>query len=155
MKVELIRCKFDDTHSYKYYPFDYCCERLKNNPCVVLTNEYLVYGTEDENGEYIPQFCSSYTETITSYEDEWEQTSNYPIAFCPHCGELIDVKVVDHAECTDKYNKLEDLRKRLWNKSQETDSKKEEAALRKEVNALDNKIDSFYKLNEWNPEEYL
>lgn len=155
MKIELIRCKYNGTNSYKYYPFAYCCERLKNNPCVSFTSDNLEYGTKDENDEYIPQFCTSYTEVITSYEDEWEQTHNYPIAYCPHCNKLIEISVVGQADCTEKYKKLQTLRKNLWNKCRETDSKKEEAKLRREVHALDKQIDSFYKLNEWDSEKYL
>ena len=155
MKVELIRCRYNSTHSYKYYPFDYCCERLKNNPCVVFTNDDLEYGTKYEDDEYIPQFCTSYTEVITSYEDEWEQTHNYPIAYCPHCNELIEISVVGKADCTDKYKEIQKLRKELLNKCRETDSKKEEALLRRKMHTLDEKIDSYYKLNEWDPEKYL
>lgn len=157
MKVELIRCKFNGTISYKYMPFDYCCERLKNNPCVVFTNDDLEYGTKDEyeDDKYIPQFCTSYTEVITSYEDEWEQTHNYPIAYCPHCNELIEISVVGKADCTDKYKEIQMLRKELLKKCRETDSKKEEALLRRKVHSLDEKIDSYYKLNEWDLEKYL
>ena len=153
MKIELIRCKYNGTNSYKYYPFAYCCERLKNNPCVSFTSDNLEYGTKDEDDEYIPQFCTSYTEVITSYEDEWEQTHNYPIQFCPHCSEKIEINVVDDVDLSEKYDKLSELRDRLWKECRETDSKKREAELQKKVHNIDDEINEFYLLGEWNKEE--
>ena len=41
MKIELIRLKFDDTHSYKYKPFKYCCDEIQNDKAIVFTNEDL------------------------------------------------------------------------------------------------------------------
>ena len=88
MKIELIRLKFNDTHSYKYKPFKYCCDEIQSDKAIVFTGEDLVHSDDCWDDErYIPRFCTSHTEVITSYEDEWEQTDNYPIQFCPHCGE--------------------------------------------------------------------
>lgn len=159
MKIELIRCRFNEIISYKYMPFDYCCDELKCNPCILFTNDDLVYGTVDKEGRknygYLPQFCTSHTEVVTSYEDEWEQTDNYPIYICPHCGKRVEINVIGNADLSEKYNKLSKLRKSLWKECRETDSKKEEAKLRREADALDKQIDSFYKLNEWDSEKYL
>ncbi len=99
-----------------------------------------------------PQFCTSYTEVITSYEDEWEQTDNYPIQFCPHCGEKIEISVVEEIDVSDKYNELTKQRKELWKKYQRTDSKKEDYELTKQVRKLDYQIDDFYELDEWKGE---
>ena len=86
MKIELIRLKFNDTHSYKYKPFKHCCDEIQNDKAIVFTGEDLVHSDDCWDDErYIPRFCTSYTEVITSYEDEWEQTDNYPIQVCPHC----------------------------------------------------------------------
>ena len=108
MKIELIKLKFNDTHSYKYKPFKYCCEEIQKNKTIVFTGEDI----NDIGGEYedddisIPQFCTSYTETVGSWGDEWEQTDNYPIQFCPHCGEKIEISVVDEIDVSDEYNGL-------------------------------------------------
>ena len=154
MKIELIRLKFNDTHSYKYKPFKYCCDEIQNNECIEFTNENLTNLNVDYDKEYgfIPHFCTSHTEVITSYEDEWEQTYNYPIQFCPHCGEKIKISVIYEIDVSDEYNGLTKKRKELWEKCQRTDSKKKESELREQVGKLDKQIDSFYWLDEWKGE---
>ena len=136
MKIELIRLKFNNTHSYKYKPFQYCCDEIKNDKAIVFTGEDI----NDIGGEY---------------EDEWEQTDNYPIQFCPHCGEKIEISVVEEIDVSDKYEELTKQRDELWKKSQRTDSKKEERELRKQVGKLDDQIDSFYWLDEWKEDVYV
>ena len=153
MKIELIKLKFNDAHSYKYKPFKHCCDEIKNDKAIVFTGEDLVYSDDCCGDErYIPRFCTSYTEVITSYEDEWEQTDNYPIQFCPHCGEKIEIEVVDEIDVSEKYNELSKQRKELWKKYQKTDSKKKAHELREQVRKLDDQINDLYKLGEWNGE---
>lgn len=153
MKIELIRLKFNNTYYYKYKLFKHCCEAIHDDKAIIFTNEDLVHldiYLEDER--YIPQFCTSYTEVITSYEDEWEQTDNYPIRFCPHCGEKIEISVVDEIDVSDEYEELTRQREELWNKCQRTDSKKKESELREQVRELDKRINDFYELSEWKGE---
>lgn len=153
MKIELIKLKFNNTHSYKYKPFKHCCDEIQNDKVIVFTGEDLVYSDDSlDDGSYIPRFCTSYTEVITSYEDEWEQTYNYPIRFCPHCGEKIEILVVDEIDVSDKYNELTKQREDLWKKCRRTDSKKKEAELREQVRNLDSQINGFYELCEWKGE---
>lgn len=154
MKIELIKLKFNNTCSYKYKPFTYCCDEIQNDKAIVLTGEDIndIDGEYEDDGFFIPQFCASYTEIITSYEDEWEQTDNYPIRFCPHCGEKIEISVVDEIDVSDKYNELTKQREELWKKCQRTDSKKEEFELMKQVRKLDDQINDFYELGEWKGE---
>lgn len=153
MKVELIKLKFNDTCSYKYKPFKHCCEAIQNDKAIIFTDEDLVHSDDCwDDGRYIPRFCTSHTEVITSYEDEWEQTDNYPIQFCPHCGEKIEISVVDEIDVSDKYNDLSKQRDELWKKCQRTDSKKKESELRTQVRKLDDQINDFYELNEWKGE---
>lgn len=158
MKIELIKLKFNDTCAYKHKPFTYCCDEIQNDKAIVFTGEDLVcndtFGlvVRDSDDYIIPQFCTSHTEVITSYEDEWEQTDNYPIQFCPHCGKKIEVSVVDEIDVSDKYNELSKQRDELLKKCQRTDSKKEEHELRKQVRKLDDQINGFYELGEWKGE---
>ena len=154
MKIELIRLKFDDTHSYKYKPFKYCCDEIQNDKAIVFTCEDIndIGGEYKDDGNFIPQICTSHTEVITSYEDEWEQTDNYPIRFCPHCGEKIGISVVKEIDVSDKYKELTKQRDELWKKCQTTDSKKEEHELRKQVRKLDDQINDFYELCKWKGE---
>lgn len=155
MKIELIRLKFNDTHSYKYKPFQYCCDEIHKNDCIIFTNEDLSPLKHIDDDNFIPQFCTSHTEVITSYEDEWEQTDNYPIQFCPHCGKKIEISVVDEIDVSDKYNELSKQRKELWKKCQRTDSKKKEVELKEQVRKLDKQIDSFYWLDERKEDVYV
>ena len=152
MKIELIKLKFNDTHSYKYKPFTHCCDEIHQNDCIIFTNEDLSPLKHIDDDNFIPQFCTSHTEVITSYEDEWEQTDNYLIQFCPHCGEKIEISVVDEIDVSDKYDELTKQRDELWKKCQRTDSKKEEFELRKQVRKLDEQINDFYELSEWKGE---
>ena len=158
MKIELIRLKFDDALSYKYKPFKYCCDKIQNDKVIVFTGENLVcndiFGlvVRDSDDNIIPQFCNSYTETFNSWGDEYEQTDNYSIQFCPHCGERIEISVVDEIDVSDKYNELTEQRKELWKKCQRTDSKKEEHELMEQVRKLDDQINDFYELGEWKGE---
>lgn len=153
MKIELIKLKFNNTCSYKYKPFKHCCNEIQNDKAIVFTGEDLVHSDDCWDDErYIPRFCTSHTEVITSYEDEWEQTDNYPIKYCPHCGEKIEISVVDEVNVSDKYKELPKQREELWMKSQRTDSKKEAFELEEQVRKLDKQINSFYWLDEWNGE---
>lgn len=154
MKIKLIKLKFNDTHSYKYKPFTYCCNKIQNDKAIVFTGEDIndIGGEYKDEGISIPHFCTSHTEVITSYEDEWEQTDNYPIRFCPHCGEKIGISVVDEIDMSDKYEELTKQRDELWKRCQRTDSKKEDYELRKQVRKLDYQIDDFYELGEWKGE---
>lgn len=161
MKIELIRLKFNDTCSYKYKPFTHCCDEIQNDKAIVFTGEDLIcndtFGlvVRDSDDNIIPQFCNSYTETFNSWGDEFEQTDNYPIQFCPHCGEEIKIEVVDEIDVSDKYNELSKQREELWKKCQRTDSKKKEFELRDQVSKLDKQIDSFYWLDEWKEDNYV
>lgn len=153
MKIELIKLKFNDTHSYKYKLFTHCCDEIQNDKAIIFTGEDLVHSDDCWGDErYIPRFCTSHTEVITSYEDEWEQTDNYPIQFCPHCGEKIEISVVDEIDMSDKYEELTKQRDELWKKCQRIDSKKKESELREQVRKLDNQINDFYELGEWKGE---
>lgn len=154
MKIDLIKLKFNDTHSYKYKPFTYCCDEIQNDKAIVFTDEDIndIGGEYKDEGISIPHFCTSHTEVVTSYEDEWEQTDNYPIRFCPHCGEKIEIEVVDEIDISEKYNELSKQREDLCKKCRRTDSKKEDSELREQVRKLDDQIDDFYELGEWEGE---
>ena len=153
MKIELIRLKFNNARLCKYKPFKYCCDEIQNDKAIVFTYEDLVHSDDYWDGKtYIPQFCASHTEVITEYDYEWEQTDNYPIKFCPHCGEKIQISIVNEVDVSDKYNELTKQREELWKKCQRTDSKKKESELREQVRKLDKQINDFHELSEWKGE---
>ena len=154
MKIELIRLKFNDTHSYKYKPFKHCCDEIQKDKTIVFTGEDIkgIGGKYEDDGIYIPQFCTSYTEIFNSWGDEFEQTDNYPIQFCPHCGKKIEISIVDEIDVSDKYEELTKQRDELWRKCQKTDSKKKESELSEQVRKLNDQINDLYELGEWKGE---
>ena len=155
MKIELIKLKFGGSVSYKYKPFKYCCEAITKNKTIQFTNESPYeefYGVCDSEFYIIPYFASWFVETVKDWEDEWENGYYYPITFCPHCGEKIEIVVIGEEDRTEEYLELKKQRDDLWKKYQRTDSKKKENELRKQVQELDGKIDWFYALCEYQTE---
>ena len=144
MKIELIRQKFDGVKSYKYKPFQWCCDSIKENPCIVFSTEVYV---NDENT--LPAFSLWHSEIIKSWEDEWEQDTYYKISHCPFCGEPIDISVVSEEDMNEYYKILSKQREELWKKYIRTDSKKKSEELRKQVQELDDQINWLYKLVEY------
>lgn len=152
IKVELIKLKFDDSISYKYKPFKYCCEAITKNKTIQFTNESSVgdfYDVCDDDNIVLPHFASWFVETINDWEDEWENDYYYTIKFCPHCGEPIEIVVVGEEDRTEEYLELKKQRDDLRRRCQRTDSKKKENELRKQVQELDRKIDWFYAFCEY------
>lgn len=71
MKIELIKLKFNDTHSYKYKPFTRCCDKIQSDKAIVFTGEDLVcndtFGlvVRDSDDNIIPQFCTHILKHLT------------------------------------------------------------------------------------------
>lgn len=73
MKIELIKLKFNDTHSYKYKPFTHCCDEIQNDKAIVFTGEDLVYnaiGIPKENIKYETEFVNRTKETYLNIKGE-------------------------------------------------------------------------------------
>lgn len=63
MKIELIKLKFNNTHSYKYKPFTICCNEIQNDKAIVFTGEDIV-------GEYddgVERWFEKYDEESDEY----------------------------------------------------------------------------------------
>lgn len=149
MKIELIKLRFDRSFSYKYKPFVYCCNALKDNPCILFTNEDVRTDPVDDSADLndnLPRFCTSRTISLRDWEDEWEETENIPIRFCPHCGSAIKIQISEEKDLSKTYWELSKERAELWKQCQKTDSKKEEAKLQEQVHELDQKINLFWEL---------
>lgn len=156
MEIELIRLKFNNTYSYKYKPFKYCCDKFQNDKAIIFTNEDFIcdniFGEliiRDLDDIIVPQFCNS------EIVDSWGDVDNYPIQFCPHCGERIDISVIGEIDVSDKYNKLFKQYEELRKKCQETDSRKEEYELREQIRKIDKQINNFDQLDEWKEDLYM
>ena len=153
MKIKLIRHRFNDTRGYKYKPFYYCCDKIKDNPRIVFSNEVEldVNDLDDclDDECTFPAFAIWHSETVHSWEDEWENDYYYKISHCPFCGEQIEISVVGEEDVDDYYKSLGRQREESWKKYNKTDSKKKAQELYEQVHELDNKIDWLYQLAEY------
>lgn len=148
MKIELIRQKFNGTREYKYKPFSWCCDKIQENPCIVFSDE--IYTDDDIDDECtFPSFALWYSEVIKDWDDEYEEDTYYKINYCPFCGESIEISVVGEEDIDECYKVLSKQRDELWKKYKRTDSKKKSEELRKQVRELDDKINWFYHLAEY------
>lgn len=152
MKIELIKQKFNGTQSYKYKPFKYCCETIKDNPIITLTAENIVDNYYDEDNEEYnsPKFCATHNYTLYDYSDEWNEADNYPIQYCPFCGEKIEFSVIKEEDLNEKYEELKRLRDKVCKEWRETDSKEKSRKLEKQLLELDNEINEMYEFTEYN-----
>ena len=151
MKIDLIKQKFDETRGYKYKPFSYCCEQIKENPHIVLSDKVYVEDDEYEEDDEctFPAFALKHSELYKDWDDEWKINNYYKINYCPFCGEPIEISVVGEEDVDDYYKKLCKQREELWKEYNKTDSKKEAQELRKQVHELDEQIDWLYQLLEY------
>lgn len=149
MNIELIELTFDDYNGYKYKPFEWCCEKLKDNPLIELTNEFTTDDYYINDNELIPSITIKHTELVRDWEDEWEEDTYYKINCCPFCGEVINITVISKEDVTEPYLKLSKERSDIWRKYCRTDSKRKSEKLRKDVYELDRKIDYFHDLLEY------
>ena len=154
MKVDLIRQKFNNTTGYKFKPFSDCCNKIKNNPRIMLANEVDLdienlddFLLDDECS--FPAFAVWHSETVHSWEDEWEDNYYYKINYCPFCGEPIEVSVVSEEDMDEYYQTLSKQRKELQKKYHKTDSKKKSEKIKTQVQELDSQIDWLYQLAEY------
>lgn len=147
MKIELIKHIFDDSDvGYKCKPIKYCCDKLKNNPIIDLVYEYTV---GDHTEDLFPSVSIWHGEDYTEWGEEFHTDNYYRINYCPFCGEPIEISVIEEIDLSKLYSELQKKRNEILNKCRKTDSKKKYEELYKVVHELDNKIDWFYQLFEW------
>lgn len=106
----------------------------------------------DEDGNYIGMiFHKERLEHDGEYNDT--QDEYYPIHYCPHCGEKIDVNTVESIDVTEIYRKLESKINELSKEYNQTDSKKKSRKLQDQIRNLDRKMNDFYEISEYKPVE--
>jgi len=90
MNIDIVRIHFkdnygDDEYSYKYLPFQYCCEYLKNCPVISFGTECNTIVDDDgyltETDVELPHFSVSWDEPIPYEDDTWSYYSK--ITHCP------------------------------------------------------------------------
>jgi hypothetical protein len=153
MNIKLIKINFKGTFAYNYLPFEYCCNEIRENESIEFTDRNFEYTIDGSDELYpIPQFCINHNYIEGTYMDTWLETTNYPIRYCPHCGEKIEVEVVDEVDLSSKYLEVENKRESLIKAANKTDSKKRDKELTEQIRELDQKINWFYQLSEWGDE---
>ena len=147
MKVELVKIKFEKSHSYKYKPYKECCEEFKNNPCFELTCEDIIGGSPNSE----PRFC---VQDIEVDDTDFTYYDNYPINFCPHCGKPIEIEVVKTIDYTKGYNALIKKVSSIVKRLRTTDSIKEYDKLRNQEKQLQFKMNAIEELGEYHEEDF-
>lgn len=105
MKIDLVKINLGDYYKYKFKKYEPCCDDILDNPCIDFTNYNLTEETQDNE----PRYC------LTSFDsnDDVAWCENYPIKFCPHCGEPIEIKTVKVIDCSEKFPVLVKKRREL------------------------------------------
>lgn len=150
MKIDLVKIKLSQCNKYKYKPIKWCCDEMKNNPMTLFTNDDL---TRIEGWDYQghPQMCLNF-DYVEDYEDDYEIIKNYPIKYCPWCGEKIDINVVDELGMISRERKIFNELEKLHEKRNKSDSISERTRLSKKEELLRDEIDKMYDLDEWTGE---
>lgn len=103
MNIDLVKIKYDNTYCYKHESLKFCCNDLKNAyedeyddyPNIVLTNKHI--WTKKDRSPKDLSLCIS----RDFYEDSYVSTKNYPINYCPYCGEKIKYTIDEEKDCTE------------------------------------------------------
>ena len=154
MQINLIKLETEFKHpSYHYKPIDWCCRKLQKSDFFTITNEHLVSPiwhldqelidelsdedwdkVEEMEEDMSPKFCL--TRETVDY-DGFSLFSNFPIRYCPFCGERIDFRVAVVKNVRMKVNELQKNIDDLREKQKKTDS-------RKKYTEYGNQIDKYY-----------
>lgn len=159
MNIDVVRIHFkdnygDDKYSYKYLPFQYCCDNLKNFEHIEFNDEYDCRNPNDycdECDNTIPGFSVCVEEPVP-----WEDMGNlcyYRIGYCPFCGQKININIARKEDRSADYSTMSTLRGLLKERIKSTDSKKESDSLDKEIKELDRKINEMWNFGEYKSEE--
>ena len=149
MKIGLVELKINEGNYYKYKSFKYCCTKIRDNPCIVFTGEDIVEESDDPSIWNIPKFCIRKEVTQDFWEDTFEYTNNFPINFCPFCGEKIEISIAEKKDISDVYNRLEGKRKSIRERIMKTDSKSRDIKLNGKARIIDRKIGELCSLSEY------
>ena len=158
MKIDLVKINLGDYYKYKFKKYEPCCDNILDNPCIDFTNYNLTEETQDNE----PRYC------LTSFDsnDDVAWCENYPIKFCPHCGEPIEIKTVEVIDCSEKFSALAKKREELLERIRElrNSSKSENTSdnnsqnmsmekLHEELQRVNKKISYIHALTIYNEEK--
>ena len=123
---------------------------MKTNPITLFTNDDLTR-IEGWNYQKHPQMCLNF-DYVEDYEDDYEIIKNYPIKYCPWCGEKIEINVADELDMVAREREIINKLKNLHEKINKSDSISERTRLSKKEELLRDEIDKMYDLDEWTGE---
>ena len=137
MNIDVIRIHYqdnygDDNYSYKYIPFEYCCDKLKDSEYIKFNDEYNYNDPNeylDKEGNVVPVY--------------------HRINYCPFCGQKININVVREEDRTGQYAVMKYLREVKNELSLKTDSKSEYDKLFSEMREIDQEINEFMDFGEY------
>lgn len=69
MKIELVKLNLSDDSVYKYKPMSFCCDKLKDNPIIQLTDA-MYY--KDSDYDDISRMCLVHHEEWTEWGEDME-----------------------------------------------------------------------------------
>lgn len=154
MNIDVVRVHFKekgcDEYSYKYLPFQYCCDKLKNAEYIVFGDDYDYLDPNDCCDEYdytIPRFSITVDEPV-DWED-YTELAYYKINYCPFCGQKININIVRDEDKSYQYAVMSALRDSKKELSLKTDSKSEYDRLCNEIKDLDAKLGEFWNFGEY------
>lgn len=154
MNIDVVRIHFKekgcDEYSYKYIPFEYCCDKLKDSEYIKFNDEYNYndpneYFDKEEN--VIPGFSITFEEPV-AWEDYTEPVY-HRINYCPFCGQKININIVREEDKSYQYAVMSALRDSKKELSLKTDSKSEYDRLCNEIKDLDAKLGEFWNFGEY------
>lgn len=172
MLISLIKCINGNETRYKYLPLEYCCDKMRLNPMLDLSDEHRndsgVFCFECEEGRWNPflpveacKICGCYSEDKPSDlprmvmfrsvydEDDFPEDESVSIKHCPHCGEKINMSVVGKIDVTDFAKELEEKYIAAKEKYDQCDSIKQRNVLYKEMQKAANEYDELFKFGEF------
>ena len=155
MNIDVVRIHYqdnygDDEYSYKYLPFQYCCDKLKdfeyikfNDECNYSDpNEYL-----DKEGSVVPGFSITFEKPVAW--GDYAEPVYHRINYCPFCGQKININIVREEDRTGQYAAMKRLREVKNELSLKTDSKSEYDKLFSEMREIDQEINEFIDFGEY------
>lgn len=165
MKVELIKQTFETTYgtketSFKYKPFEWCCEEIKNHPLITLDYDNegdYCYDDCDGNCDIcvakekhdVPSITLERVVTISDYDGDYTDYHYYTINYCPFCGKPIEISIVSEEDVSETYQNLQKERDKLCKKRNKTDSIKKQRELGTAIDNLSKQINWFNSLSEY------
>lgn len=155
MNIDIVKIRFKDKElgeqtTYKYLPFEYCCERLRGFDKIIFCDELDTFGSDDvvdDTDSVYPKFAFH-----TEEYEPWEKLPYdyyYKIDYCPFCGEKININLTKEIDKSDTYTTFENARAAFKEALKETDSVKTRDRLDEEIQEVNNKISDMWEFGEY------